>query len=159
MKRELKTGPSIGDLDDTPVRYSMTEGVVTLEPSASVAEVARVMATEKIHSVIVSKPLKRGQDPRGSWGVISDLDLLAAATTPEATAGELAASPSLTVSPDENLGRVARLMRDYQASHVLVVGFDGVPLGVVSTLDIARTLAKRLVGPDVKPLVKREAQG
>jgi CBS domain-containing protein len=156
MKRELKSGPSIGDLDDTPVSYSMTEGVVTLRPSASVAEVARVMAKEKIHSVVVANPLEPGQDPRGSWGVISDLDLLAAARTPEATAGSLAASPSLTVSPEESLGRVARLMRDYQASHVLVVGFDGVPLGVVSTLDVARVLAKRLVTPDSRPLTTPE---
>lgn len=157
MTRELKTGPSIGDLDDTPVRYSMTEGVVTLGPSSSVAEVARVMAAEKIHSIIVAKPLEPGQDPRGSWGVISDLDLLAAVNTPDATAGALAASPSLTVSPDDSLGRVARMMRDYQASHVLVVGFDGVPLGIVSTLDVARILAKRLVKPDASPLRRDEA--
>jgi CBS domain-containing protein len=143
MKREHKTGPTLGDLDNTPVRYSMTEGVVTLSPLATVAEMAGTMVSEGIHAVVVARPLGPGEDPRGSWGVVSDLDLVSAGRSPGTTAAELAASPTLSVSPDDSLARAADLMREHRTSHVLVVGYDGVPLGVVSTLDIARVLARR----------------
>jgi len=142
MKRELKSGPSIGDLALTPVRYSMTEGVVMVPPSATLTDVARTMAAEGIHSVVVAETLVPGEDPRGSWGVVSDIDLVST-TDGDATAGDLAESPSLSVSPDDSLRRAADLMRHHRANHVMVVGYDGVPLGMVSALDIARVLGKR----------------
>ncbi len=144
MERELKSGPSIGDLALTPVRYSMTEGVVMVPPSATFTEVARTMATEGIHSVVVANTLVPGEDPRGSWGVVSDVDLVSAVDS-NASAGALAESPSLSVSPDDSLKRAADLMRHHRANHVMVVGYDGVPTGMVSALDIARVVAKRPV--------------
>ena len=75
---------------------------------------------------------------------MSDLDLVAAARAGLAsrTAGESAVTPIVTVRTDDALERAAELMVDNSLSHLCVV--DAVtrrPVGVLSTIDIARVIA------------------
>ncbi len=50
----------------------------------------------------------------------------------------------MTVSSDDTLTRAAQLMREYGTSHLVVVDPESAtPLGVLSTLDLARVLAGR----------------
>jgi CBS domain-containing protein len=92
-----------------------------------------------VHCVIV-----RGIEP-DDWGIVSDLDLMAA-FRPElagATAGQLAATDSLVVDPADSLEHAAQLMADHQTTHAVVV--DPVthrPIGILSTLDVARFIAR-----------------
>jgi CBS domain-containing protein len=54
----------------------------------------------------------------------------------------VAATPVVTVAPEETLVRAAQLMRENATAHLLVVESDTrTPIGVLSTLDIARALA------------------
>ena len=81
----------------------------------------------------------------GTWGVVSDAALLRAAdqgSVDEVTAGSIAETPVLTVATSDDLGSVARLMTENGISHL--VAFEShskQPIGVLSTLDVARALA------------------
>lgn len=130
--------PSVGTL---LVADAMRAGVFTCDRDALLSELAATMANELIHCVVVETN-REGGPP---WGIVSDLDLIAAATVrdlDEQTAGGSAATPVVTVSPDQTLERAARLMTEHRMSHLIVVDHDRqLPVGVLSTLDIVATLA------------------
>jgi CBS domain-containing protein len=45
----------------------------------------------------------------------------------------------LTIGPDESLERATQLMAEHNVTHLVVVaGRDALPLGVLSSLDVAR---------------------
>jgi len=56
------------------------------------------------------------------------------------TAGNLAALDVIAVGPDDELGHAAQLMAEHDVAHLIVVE-DGTPIGVLSTLDVARAAA------------------
>jgi CBS domain-containing protein len=124
---ELSTG-TVGEV--------MTPGVITCHPETPLHVVARMMTTYRVHSIVVF-----GHDDRlAPWGVVSDLDLVAAIGS-GATAGSIAGSPVVTVGAADTLFAAAQLLREHQTAHLLVVAENGMPIGVVSTLDIARAFA------------------
>jgi CBS domain-containing protein len=95
-----------------------------------------MMARHRVHAIIVF-----GTDDRlHPWGVISDLDLVAAIGT-HANAGTVASSPVVTVTPELTLEHAAKLLAENETSHLLVISDAGLPIGVLSTLDIARAFA------------------
>ena len=77
-----------------------------------------------IHCVIVSGI---GGSGASRWGVISDLDLRAAAgpDAAERSGREIAHEPAVTVAPDETLARAAQLMAEHEVSHLVVVRSAG----------------------------------
>jgi len=113
-------------------------GLIDCPADADLRSVARLMADHNVHCVVV-----RGTEPDG-WGIVSDLDLMAG-LRPElngATAGQLAATDSLIVDPADSLEHAAQLMVDHQTTHAVVVDpVTGRPIGILSTLDVARFLA------------------
>ena len=104
------------------------------------------MARRHVHCVVVTD----GPDEAGSlWGIVSDLDLAAAASVRDLagqTAGGTAATEVLTVGPDETLQRAAQLMTEHGTTHLVVVDGAREPIGVVSTLDIAAALGQADAG-------------
>jgi len=98
------------------------------------------MAGERVHCVVVTDEL---EDANALWGLVSDLDLVAAASVrdlDEQAAGATAATPALTITPHETLQRVAQLMTEHGTSHLVVVDAARRPVGIVSTLDVAAAL-------------------
>jgi CBS domain-containing protein len=128
----------IPSFEHATVSDAMRAGVITCPPDMSMEAVARIMATNHVHSVLVTGP---GDDR--PWGVVTDHDVLAvAADAADRLAGSCEAAELVTVAPGERLEVAARLMREHGVSHLLVVDSErGVPLGVVSTLDIAGIVA------------------
>ncbi|MBD0338830.1 MAG: CBS domain-containing protein [Thermoleophilia bacterium] len=126
-------------LSRLPVSAAMHEGVITCDRDAPLSEVARLMSEESVHCVVVA-----GAEGL-PWALISDLDLTAAASVRGLigqTAAATAATPVVTVRPDETLERAAQLMTEHGISHLVVAEPGGShPLGVLSTLDIARAAA------------------
>ena len=137
---EVTTGARV--LDRFTVRDAMHEGVLSCPADAPLSTVAELMADESVHCVVVTNA-----DDASVWGVISDLDLVAAAGVrdlEEQCAGASAASVALAVPPDETLQRAAQLMTEHATAHLLVADREsGRPIGVLSTLDVARLLARR----------------
>ena len=125
------------------VADAMHPGIVTCDVEASVAEVAAAMADTRIHCVVIAGVSRRNGGEHLTWGVLSDLDLMAAlAADEDATAASLAATPTITIESGEPLSQAAQIMAENQAAHLVVVepGSDR-PVGVISTLDVARAAA------------------
>jgi CBS domain-containing protein len=131
----------VSDLERLLVADYMHPGILAVAPETSLADVARMMARHSIHCVIV---LGDEAGARG-WGVVSDLDLAeraAAGLVAGASAGECAAGPTVVVHPGDTLAHAAQLMTENSVAHLLVAkGAPARPLGVLSTLDLARALA------------------
>jgi len=118
---------------------AMRHGVLSCLPETPLRLVARMMAQNHVHSVIVT-----GVDGKRAWAMISDIDLLRAAGSDLDTslAAEVAATELLVVAPGESLARAAQLMAEHGVTHVVVVEPKGDrPVGVLSTLDVAGVLA------------------
>jgi CBS domain-containing protein len=127
-------------LEHATVRDVMRSELLTSPPDAPLRDVARTMAAEHVHSVIVSGV---GTEDRG-WGIVSDMDLMRAAREDidERTASEAAVSEFLSAGPDEPLGRAVQMMLEHDVTHLVVVDpASDRPVGVLSTLDVAGALA------------------
>ena len=99
-----------------------------------------IIATYDVHSVAIMHPAHDESGPRYLWGIVSDLDLLRASLDPdsEATAGEIAQQPTISVKRTLPLREAAKLMLDHETSHVVVIHEETLrPIGVLSTLDVA----------------------
>jgi CBS domain-containing protein len=126
--------------EEARVRDVMNDGVVSCPSDMPLRAVAAIMVRERIHSVVVFDG-----GPERAWGIISDLDVVSAANSDldREQASAVAGTPVVTVGPNERLARVVQLMTEYQTTHLIVVEPESDrPVGVVSTLDIARTLAE-----------------
>lgn len=117
-------------------------GLVSCPSDASLKSVAALMNDERVHCVVV---IDDPSDARSLWGVISDLDLVAAASVRglmEQKAGGTAMTPAVTIAPGEQLEHAANLMTKHGVAHLVVVDpIEQRPVGVLSTLDLAAALA------------------
>ena len=133
MNALLPTPESL--LDDRTVGEAMHTGIVTCAPTASLREVAELLAQHSVHCAVVA-----GDPERTMWGIISDLDLMRGLGSPVAlVAGNLAALDVVTVAPEDELSHATQLMAEHDTAHLIVVS-DGEPIGVLSTLDVARSV-------------------
>jgi CBS domain-containing protein len=127
---------SSGRLDLHTVREVMHRGVILCPPYASLSEVAAAMVERRTHTVMVA---------RGTgWSFVSDMDVVAAAALGDLSlpASELAPDePHALVGADEKLDAVAHAIVEGPLGHVVAIDGDGLPVGVVSTLDIVDVIA------------------
>lgn len=126
--------------DHARVYDVMRVGVVTCQADTSLRDACRIMVGYQIHSLLVGDA-GSGASP---WGIVTDLDIAAAAGSDISglTAADLASHELVTVPANETLAGAAKLMADRQCSHLLAVQPDtGRPVGVISSLGIASVLA------------------
>jgi CBS domain-containing protein len=129
-----RAGPYLA-LETLRVQDAMHFGFVSCRSDTPLRTVARLMSTSRVHAVLVTAYGE--QEPTGgeSWGIVADTDLIRAAGAAgldEQAAGAVATVPAAT----------ARLMVEEKASHLIVVDpRSGKPIGMLSTLDVARALA------------------
>ena len=112
--------------------------LIVCPADADVRTIARTMAEHRVHCVLVRSIELDG------WGIVSDLDLMAAMRPglADATASRLAATDPLNVEPADTLQHAAQLMAEHQTAHAVVVDpATGEPVGILSTLDVARWAA------------------
>lgn len=137
--------PTYPNLARSTVREAMQLGLFECTPDTSVAAIARTMAEQSIHCVVVAGIDRRG--PRGehlTWGIVSDLDLMRGLLPglEDTTAGELAATDIVVVEPTDTLEHAAQLMAEHDNAHLVVASPEtGRPVGMLSTLDVARAVA------------------
>jgi CBS domain-containing protein len=126
------------------VGEAMHPGILSCPADATPTTVARMMATHHVHCVAVMKP---AHDPPGGpyvWGIISDLDLVRAGLRLDGddTAEVLAQQPVVSVKPTMSLTDACALMLANGVSHIVVIHPETLlPIGVLSTLDVAGILA------------------
>ncbi len=136
---------------DVPVAFevatvsdAMTQGVISCPPETPLRVVARMMATFGVHAIFVFEHMEEDDEARRLWAVVSDLDLVAATRLDldELTAGATAVSPLVTVAADSSIVEAGSLMSQYGTSHLAVTDpASRRPIGVISTLDVARAIA------------------
>jgi CBS domain-containing protein len=124
------------------VADAMHWGLVTCSADASLRAVAALMSDSRVHCVVV---IDEASEDRTLWGVVSDLDLVAAATVrslDEQKAAGTAMRPAVTIAPGAPLEEAAKRMTNQGVSHLVVVDPTvKYPLGVLSTLDFAAVFA------------------
>jgi len=143
-------------LEELPVAFetatvgdAMSRGVLSCPPETPLRVVARMMATHGVHAIFVFEYGNDDDDEPRLWAVVSDLDLVAATRLDldTLTAGATAVTPLVTIEADCSIAEAGSLMAQYGIAH-LAVTEPGLrrPIGVISTLDIARAIAAGL-GP------------
>jgi CBS domain-containing protein len=119
----------------------MHRGIVTCSPRAGLRDVAELLAANAVHCAVVAEP-EYDDDPPTLWGIVSDVDLMRGlGSTVPLTAGNLAALDIVTVTPQDDLQHAVRLMGEHDVAHLIVMADDR-PAGVLSTLDVARAVAR-----------------
>ena len=122
---------------------AMSNGVISCPPETPLRVVARMMATFSVHAIFVFEHEDDDEALR-LWGVVSDLDLVAATCLDldTLTAGATAVTPFVTVESDSSIAEAGSLMAQYGVAHLAVTDpASSRPIGVISTLDIARAIA------------------
>jgi CBS domain-containing protein len=135
---------SEGRLGHVTAGDAMHPGVITVPPAASLRELAAVLADRHIHAVVV---VGLQQSPEHEehmvWAFGTDMDVLRAAAAGhlDVMAESVAGAAPLIVDPGDPLDATARALTAHRQRHAIVADELGMPLGVVSTLDVLRVLA------------------
>ena len=132
-------------LDQLRVIDAMHPGLISCSLDTPLRTVARMMATYRVHAILVITHGEKELPGGGLWGIVTDTDLIRAAGAgdiDEQPARTIAVTPVLTVATADELARAAQLMVEHDVSHLIAIErHSGRPVGVLSTLDVARALA------------------
>lgn len=127
----------------------MTHGAIYVRPQESVQRVAEIMKNNDIDSVIVI-------EKKGKAGIITDRDIInkivAEGKNPKTTpVSEVMTSPLITVTPDEDIDKATRKMRDKNIRRLVVTRNDNI-IGILSEFDLVR------VEPAMHILIKEHSK-
>jgi CBS domain-containing protein len=123
----------------------MHRGVVSCPPDATLRDIGAIMASHRVHCVIVEGVERSGSQERLVWRVLDDLDLVRALARPDTgnlRASDVATGPGATLAPSTPLPEAAAEMVAHGLTHMVVASErHGRPVGVVSALDLAAAVA------------------
>jgi CBS domain-containing protein len=140
-----QSGSGYPALDSLRVSDAMHPALITCSLESPLRTIARMMTTYRVHAILVTAHGDEKLPGGALWGIVSDADLLRAAEAgdiDEQTARTIAARPVATVSMTESLAGAAQVMVEREVSHLIVIEPRSArPIGVLSTLDVARALA------------------
>jgi CBS domain-containing protein len=127
----------------------MTRDVRATEPSASIVDAAKTMASEDIGPI----PVVEGGR---IVGIVTDRDIvvrvIATGKDPRSTTvGEIASSDLLTVSPDDDLDAALTMMAQNQVRRLPVVEGDRL-VGILAQADVARLGEEKKTGEVVEEI-------
>jgi CBS domain-containing protein len=144
MQTTFEPSHRIRPLSELRAIDAMHPGMISCPPQTPLRTVARMMATYRVHAIIVHA-LDDDLPGEETWGVVTDSDIVRAGLDTDLdvlTALQVAAAPVLTVTTVDPLPRAMQLMMAHEVAHVIVIErHSGRPLGVLSTLDVARALS------------------
>jgi CBS domain-containing protein len=122
----------------------MHHGVITVPESASAADICRVMSQNKVSCVAVA------DSSRAAVGVVSSTDIMCCGTAtsqagPFTRAAAIMSSPLAAIHVDDTLQHAIETMVERNI-HRVMVRSDGHVVGVLSTTDVVREIAKTVKG-------------
>jgi CBS domain-containing protein len=122
----------------------MSSGIIRCTPETPLRTVARLMVAHRVHAIFVFDYGLEDDETVEIWGLVSDLDVIAAARgdIDSRTARDSAVTPLVSVTSDMPLDYAGQLMAEQGVSHIAVLDpRTQRPVGVLSTFDIARVIA------------------
>jgi CBS domain-containing protein len=136
---ELPRVPSIADL--VPLTEIMSRDITCARRDLDADRVAELMVINHVGCVPVV------EEPGRPIGMITKLDLVAHLVTNHGglamqTAGSLMMPMSIALKAEASIAHAAALMASEDIHHLCVVDGEGRLIGVVSTMDIVRWLAR-----------------
>jgi CBS domain-containing protein len=130
----------MSEIADLRVGNLMTVDPVVIDPDATAADAEDLLKTHRVSGL----PVVRGGEV---VGVLSQSDLLVArssgmiaANWPRLRVRHLMSSPAVTVHAGATIRRAAHEMLDRHIHRLVVIADDGAPIGVVTPLDLLRSL-------------------
>ena len=127
------------------VADAMHDGLVSCTPDTPLRTVARLLAMHRVHAIVAFPHHHPDAGHVSAWKVVTDLDLADAASRLDLdrrTVADVESGPVRCVQPDQPLATAVQTMLANRISHVIVVDrAHGRPVGILSTLDVARALA------------------
>jgi len=110
----------------------MTTKVVTVKPSTSIEDAARLLVRRKISGV----PVVDEKDKTKVVGILTEADLLAAPSGAK-TVAEVMKKRVVSVSPDTSVDEIAEILVKKKIKRVPVID-AGKLVGIVSRIDVLR---------------------
>lgn len=128
---------------------AMTRGVIYATPKENIQRIAEIMKKNDIDSVIV---MEKGR----GIGIVTDTDIIgkvvAAGKDPKKTAvSEIMTSPLITITPEKDIDKAARMMRDKNVKRLVVVQKDKI-IGLISEFDLIK------IEPALHVLIKEHSK-
>jgi CBS domain-containing protein len=128
---------------------AMTKGVIYATPKDNIQRIAEIMKKNDIDSVIV---MEKGKGA----GIVTDTDIIckvvAKGKDPKTTiVSEIMTSPLVTITPDRDIDKAARMMRDRNIKRLVVTQKDKI-IGLISEFDLIK------IEPALHILIKEHSQ-
>jgi CBS domain-containing protein len=142
FRRSSYFGHTVPAFEHALVADVMRVGLLTCQPETRLRGVAQAMAANHVHALVVNDPSE------DAWRVIYDVDVLKLASSGDHDARAIdAACPPVTIPVNASAKEAADLMHAQGTRHLIVLDDEQHPIGVVSSLDLAATLAWGLGPP------------
>lgn len=116
----------------------MSSPAIVIDPDSSVSYAMTLMRRRHIHSLVVD--LSKEQDVP-TYGIVTTTDIrdkiMATERNPaETSVRDIMSFPALAANPNWSLKECSMKMQQHNIHHLLVVGENGVLLGLISATDI-----------------------
>lgn len=120
----------------TRVADVMTQGVISVEPTATVGDAVRLMREHRTSSIVVER-----RDDADEFGLIAVADIasevLGKDLSPDrVNVYEIMSKPVLTLATEMNVVYAVRMLSRFNLTRALVVDHDRNPLGIVTLRDM-----------------------
>ena len=128
-------------IEETTVAKVMSKSVMAVELNTNARDCAKAMAKRGVSCAVITQ--------RGSAiGIVTERDLvskvLAEMIDPnDVLVRDIMSTPLITISPNAPLTAASELMAQYRVRRLVVVDREGNLVGIVTTGDIARSLAEK----------------
>ena len=127
--------------EEKTVETIMTKTVMAVEMNTTAKDCAKAMAKRGVSCAVVTQE-------GSAAGIVTERDLVSKVLAESIDAKnvlvrDIMSTPLITVSPDAELSAAAELMARYRIRRLVVVDKAGALMGLVTTGDIARTLAEK----------------
>jgi len=119
----------------------MNKSVMSVELNTNAKECSKAMAKRGVSCAVVTQS-------GSAVGIITERDLVSKVLAESIDARsvlvrDIMSTPLITIGPDARLTNAAELMAQYRIRRLVVVDTTGSLVGIVTTGDIARTLAEK----------------
>lgn len=127
--------------EELKVSQAMEKSVMDVELNTTARECAKAMAKRGVSCAVITQ-LGR------AVGIVTERDLVSkvmaeAIDADKVLVRDIMSTPLITISPAASLKEAAELMAQYRVRRLVAVDSTGALVGIVTTGDIARTMAEK----------------